>query len=70
MRKEDEILQRDISTIGKMARCYDLDKVLVEKAKNYLVSQKNKMFHSELTIEEEQATLSKLQDELREEIRQ
>lgn len=49
-----------------MAKYYEIDKNLVSKAKNYLVCQKN--VHSDLTIEEEQATLSKLHDELREEI--
>ncbi len=40
MRLEDEILSRDISTISKMAKYYDLDKNLVEKAKNSLICQK------------------------------
>jgi len=63
MRKEDEILSRDISTISKMAKYYDLDKNLVEKAKNFLVCQKKSK--ADLTPEEEETTLAKLHDDLR-----
>jgi hypothetical protein len=66
MRKLDDILSHDISTISKMAKYYDLDKGLVEKAKNYLVCQKQE--HADLTPEEEESTLKKLHDDLREEI--
>jgi sulfur relay (sulfurtransferase) DsrF/TusC family protein len=50
IRKQEEILAQDISTITKMAKYYDLDKSLVEKAKNYLISKKIEL--NDLTVEE------------------
>ena len=49
-----------------MTKYYDLDKSLAEKAKNFLICQKNEKIS--LTPEEEETTLSKLQDDLRQEI--
>lgn len=46
-----------------MAKYYDLDKNLVEKAKNFLVCQKKSK--ADLTPEEEETTLAKLHDDLR-----
>jgi hypothetical protein len=38
MRQETEMLEKDLQTIGKMARYYHLEKVLENRAKKYIIT--------------------------------
>lgn len=38
MRQETEIIEKDLQTIGKMARYYHLEKMLENRAKKYIIT--------------------------------
>lgn len=63
MRQEKEVLEKDLQTVGKMSKYYNLEKSLENRAKKYILT--NHKGVDELRPDEENRLLSKLNDELR-----
>ncbi len=58
IRKNEENLQKDLTTLKKIENFYNLENKLVNQAKGFLVSNQNVMV--ELTPDEENNLLAKL----------
>jgi hypothetical protein len=63
MREQSEELERDLQTISKMSKYYNLERSLQNKAKAFLFS--NQVRGEELKVEDEKRVLLKLNEELR-----
>jgi hypothetical protein len=63
IRKEEEELENNISTLSKMCKYYRIDQDLANLAKEYLVN--NKKSFEDIEPEEESKVLMKLNDDLR-----
>lgn len=63
MREQSEELERDLQTISKMSKYYNLERSLQNKAKAFLCS--NQVCSEELKVEDEKRVLLKLNEELR-----
>lgn len=63
MREQSEELERDLQTISKMSKYYNLERSLQNKAKAFLFS--NQVRGEELKVEDEKRVLQKLNEELR-----
>lgn len=63
MREQSEELERDLQTISKISKYYNLERKLQNRAKNFLFS--NQVKAEELKVEDESRVLMKLNEELR-----
>ena len=66
IREKHEIMERDIQTIGKIAKYYNLESKLKNKAKQFIMS--NQQNSEELKVEDENRVLMKLNEDLRDQI--
>jgi len=63
MREKKEIMERDMQTISKISKYYNLDRKLTNKARTFIFNHQNNS--EELKIEDEKKLLMKLNDDLR-----
>lgn len=63
MRKNEEGLEKDLRTLGRIEKFYNVEENLVSKAKGYLINHQHNI--DQLTPEEENRLLGKLNEELR-----
>ena len=63
MRKQSESIERDLQTIGKISKYYNLEPKLRNKARNFILN--NQENNEELKIEDENRLLMKLNEDLR-----
>ena len=63
-RKGRQVLERDLLTLEKMKRVYKLEDELMEKSRNFIISQNDQMV-DQLLPEEENALMMKFNEDLR-----
>ena len=63
MREQSEVMERDLQTISKISKYYNLDPKVQNKARNFIFNNQRK--NEDLKIEDENLLLNKFNESLR-----